>query len=310
MRKTILQIDDLHKKYHRGAQANDGISLEVKAGQVVGLLGHNGAGKTTLVNQIVGLIKPDSGTIMLDGIDAVAHPDKARELASVQAQTNAPITGLAPKTAIELVAMMRGATRTQAELATKRLIDKLDLTPWANTPSQKISGGIARLTSFAMTASVPSKLVILDEPTNDVDPIRRRYLWKQIRELADQGAAVLLVTHNVREAEQIVDRLVILDQGKVIAQGTVSELVGTQEEKLTISVDTLHQLDWPGYVTLSRHNGNHHNGTVLPQDGERIIHWATEARNKGLIERYSLTPTSLEDVYFDLVGTEQNEIAA
>lgn len=108
----VLTVRGLRKRYRgrQGVQANDGIDLDVAAGQVVGLLGHNGAGKSTLVHQVVGIVRPDSGSITLDGVDAVARPDLARRAATVQAQANVPITGLTPRRAIELVGGSDAAT--------------------------------------------------------------------------------------------------------------------------------------------------------------------------------------------------------
>jgi len=225
--EEVLRITGLRKQYGTGpkaVQANDGVSLCVYAGQVVGLLGHNGAGKTTLVNQVVGLVRPDAGIIRLDGVDAVAHPEQARSLASVQAQANVPITGLTPHRAIELIARIRGASKIRARAGADRLIDALDLGQWAHVTADKVSGGVARLTAFAMATVVPGRLVVLDEPTNDVDPVRRRLLWAEIRRVADAGSGVLLVTHNIREAEVVVDRVTILDHGHVLADATPAEL--------------------------------------------------------------------------------------
>ena len=237
---AVLTIKGLRKCYGSGAnavQANDGIDLCIDAGQVVGLLGHNGAGKTTLVNQVVGLARPDDGRIRLATIDAVAQPHQARRLASVQAQANVPITGLTPRLAIELIARMRGATRSQAREGAMNLIDALDLTPWADVPAEKVSGGVARLTAFCMATVVPGRLVVLDEPTNDVDPVRRRLLWNEIRRVADAGSAVLLVTHNVREAETVVDRVAILDHGRVLADAEPGELLGQAASLEDVYID-------------------------------------------------------------------------
>ena len=237
---TVLQIKGLHKCYGSGAkavQANKGVDLRIDAGQVVGLLGHNGAGKTTLVNQVVGLVRPDQGSIQLAGIDAVLQPHHARRLASVQAQANVPITGLSPRLAIELIGQIRGATRSQARKATMRLIEALDLVPWVNVSAEKVSGGVARLTAFAMATVVPCRLVVLDEPTNDVDPVRRRLLWSEIRRVADAGSGVLLVTHNVREAETVVDRVVILDHGCVLADADPVDLVGEATSLEDVYID-------------------------------------------------------------------------
>ena len=234
MTTDVLKITDLSKQFGHGetaVQANDAVSLTVGAGQVVCLLGHNGAGKSTLVNQVIGLVLPDSGTVTLGGVDAVKQAAQARALASVQAQANVPITGLTPRKAIELVARMRGVKGVEARRRTAALLKALDLEPWADKKSEKVSGGVARLTAFAMAAVAPGKLVVLDEPTNDVDPVRRRLLWAEIRRLADTGIGVLLVTHNIHEAEHVVDDVVLLDEGKVIAHDTPAELVAMHPGK-------------------------------------------------------------------------------
>ena len=221
----LLEIQGLTKRYRRGATpANDGIDLTIEAGQVYGLLGHNGAGKTTLVNQIVGLIRPDRGSIRIDGRDVVAAPGFARRTCSIQPQSQVPIDGLTPRLAIETLGRLRGGRADLARMRAGRLIDALDLGEWRDTDGARLSGGVKRLVSFCMAAVEPGKLVILDEPTNDVDPVRRRLLWAQVRSLADEGAAVLLVTHNVIEAERSVDALAILDHGRVLTQGTPAEL--------------------------------------------------------------------------------------
>lgn len=311
---STLRIDGLSKRYRgrSGVQANDGISLDVAPGSVVGLLGHNGAGKTTLVNQVVGLVRPDRGTIVVDGVDAIGQPHLARRLVSIQAQANVPITGLTPRRAIELVGRIRGAGRADVVRRTERLLDALDLGPWADTPAQKVSGGIARLTSFAMTAVVPGRLVVLDEPTNDVDPVRRRLLWEQIRALADDGAGLLLVTHNVREAEQVVDHLVILDQGRVIAADTPAGLAAPLRGALTVEIHLLPGATpaWPAMVrtVIAPVRGREQlriTGTVRPDDAADVVRWAQDQVEAGRIERYALTPASLEDVYIQLVGADR-----
>lgn len=305
MTSDVLTVRGLRKRYRGrgGALANDGIDLDVARGAVVGLLGHNGAGKTTLVNQVVGLVKPDAGTIRLDGIDAVAKPHLARRKASIQAQANVPISGLTPRLAIELVGRIRGGEKDAVKRRTQHLLDALDLGPWADTPSQKVSGGIARLTAFAMTAVTPGALVVLDEPTNDVDPVRRRLLWNCIRSLADNGHGVLLVTHNVHEAERVVDRLAIVDHGIVLAAGTPAELTAGLRGTLTIEIDIIESdTEWYRAVTPVRTDRSRRVGTVPVHDAAQVVDWAQRMTEVGRIERYQLTPASLEDVYVDLVG--------
>lgn len=317
MTEDVLRIRGLRKRYRgrNGAQANDGIDLDVAAGEVVGLLGHNGAGKTTLVNQIAGLVRPDAGEITLDGIDAVAHPDLARARISVQAQANVPISGLTPRQAIELVGRIRGGSPAEVRPRTQELLDALDLAPWADTPAQKVSGGVARLTAFAMTAVHPGRLVVLDEPTNDVDPVRRRLLWQQIRALADAGHGVLLVTHNVREAERVVDHLAILDRGVVLAAGTPSSLTADLRHHLVLDIDATGPVDWPDTVHHDpEQHGSRTTATVPTDNAAAVVDWAQREVEAGRIDRYALTPASLEDAYIQLVGhepaTEQQGVPA
>ena len=220
----LLEIENLTKVYRTGVRANDGIDLSIDSGQISGLLGHNGAGKTTLVNQVVGLLKPTAGSIRIDGADMIADPGLARRLCSFQAQSQVPIDGLTPRQAIDLLGQLRGASKADARRRRENLVDALDLGEWLDVDAARLSGGVKRLVAFAMAAVAPGRVVMLDEPTNNVDPVRRRLLWQQIRSLADEGAAVLLVTHNVVEAERSMDRLAILNAGRVIAEGTPAEL--------------------------------------------------------------------------------------
>ena len=202
----LVQIEELTKVYRTGTRANDGISLAVAEGEVFGLLGHNGAGKTTLVNQVIGLLRPTSGSIRVDGRDLVADPGLARRLCSFQAQAHVPIDGLTPRQAIDLLGQLRGGSQGDVRRRRELLVDALDIGEWLDVDAASLSGGVKRLVAFAMAAVWPGRVVMLDEPTNDVDPLRRRLLWQQVRRLADDGAAVLLVTHNVIEAERSVDQ--------------------------------------------------------------------------------------------------------
>jgi ABC-type transport system involved in cytochrome c biogenesis ATPase subunit len=172
----LLTIDNLCKVYRGRVRANDGISLSVAAGEVFGLLGHNGAGKTTLLNQVVGLSRPTSGAIRIDGRDPVADPDTARRMCSLQPQAQAPLDGITPRQAIRLMARIRGANRRRACQRGDELLAALDLEPWADTVGQKLSGGVRRLTAFCMAAAfgrVPAASTLLGCLISD--GMRRRY---------------------------------------------------------------------------------------------------------------------------------------
>jgi ABC-2 type transport system ATP-binding protein len=307
----LLEIEDVSKTYRRrggrgpGVRANDGIDLVIDAGQVFGLLGHNGAGKTTLVNQVVGLLRPDGGSIRIDGRDAVADPGFARQACSLQPQAQLPIDGLTPDQAIELVGRLRGGGPALVRERRERFVEALALGEWRGTDGAKLSGGVKRLVSFAMAAVVPGRVVILDEPTNDVDPVRRRLLWEQVRALADEGAAVLLVTHNVIEAERSVDRLAILDRGRVIAQGTTAELKEgiAQDLRLELVLEPGAVAPPPAsFVRRYRPNGSRAIATVPAANAGNAVAWAEALRRDRTVEEFSLAPATLEDVYIELVG--------
>ena len=199
---TVLKVDHLCKSYVKEVLVNDHISLSLGRGEIFGLLGPNGAGKTTLVSQIIGLAKPDSGSITIDGVDIIAKPGYARQACSFQAQTQVPINGLTAKQAIELVGRVRGGDMNTVRARAQDLLKNLEMEEWAAKSAETFSGGMRRLVAFCMATVVPGRIVILDEPTNDIDPLRRRLLWQQVRTLVTTGSTVLLVTHNVLEAER------------------------------------------------------------------------------------------------------------
>lgn len=309
---AALEVDCVTKDYRNGTRANDGISLRVVAGEVFGLLGHNGAGKTTLLSQVIGITRPTSGSISIEGKDAVANPKVARRACSVQPQAQAPLDAVTPAEAIELMARIRGAHRRQAKQRAAELIEALDIGAWANARGERLSGGVRRLAAFAMAAAEPGRLVMFDEPTNDVDPVRRRLLWAQVRMLAETGCAVLLVTHNVIEAERVVDRLAILDRGRVVAHGTPTDIRGDRADQLRLeaaaaSSAVAHELagevQRAGQVVV---DGRRILVSVKADECPALISWVQGHRASGRIGEFSLTPVSLEDVYIRLAGMADN----
>lgn len=301
---AALQVTDLCKSYKKNPLVNDHISISLAQGEVFGLLGPNGAGKTTLVSQIIGLAKPDSGRIFIEGVDTVADPDYARQACSFQAQTQVPIMGLTAKQAIELVGRVRGGGTKQVRKRTEDLLSRLEMEEWARKPSHTFSGGMRRLVAFCMAAVVPGRIVILDEPTNDIDPLRRRLLWEQVRTLVELGSAVLLVTHNVLEAERAVDRLAIINKGKVIRTGTPASLKGTNGESMQLELvlePRAETPELPGYMTKPVVTGRRVIGRLRETDVAAAIQWAGGLKEHRIVEEYSVGPTTLEDVYLAAV---------
>ena len=301
----LLEINQLCKVYRGGIKANDNIDLSVREGEVFGLLGPNGAGKTTVVNQIIGLTVPTSGSISIAGIDVVAKPGYARQACSFQAQTQVPIAGLTAIQAIELVGRIRGGSPIQVRQRANELIDHLEIGEWKNKMGITLSGGVRRLVAFCMAAVVPGSIVILDEPTNDIDPLRRRLLWQEVRNLAERGSAVLLVTHNVLEAERVVNRLAIIDQGRVIGKGTPATLKESEGESLRLELiiepDT--EPPKPPDFLIQSLISNRRMITKVGKDNIiPAIEWARNLKEEGIVEEFSLGPTTLEDAYVRMVG--------
>lgn len=314
----ILDITHLTKSFGK-VVANDDVTLRVARGEVVGLLGHNGAGKTTLVSQVVGLLRPDDGSIRVGDLDAIAHPAAARRRVALQPQAQVPIDGLTPKTAIELAGRLRGMSVADARRGAAELADQLDIGQWftqrALPEGRGLSGGVRRLTGFAMAVVGRAPLVILDEPTNDVDAARRRALWSIVRRIADEGAGVLLVTHNVTEAERVVDELVVLDRGAVVASGTPGELRGDDALRLELVLipgrpdpsagqnsDRLRS-DLPIPVLRRVRTGRRVLLSIAPRAASPAVSWAAELHARGDLDGYTLGPTTLEDSYLALTSS-------
>jgi len=233
----LIKIDSLTKIYDGKAgkvTANDDISMSVKQGEILGLLGHNGAGKTTLVNQLLGLVKPTSGEITILGESITEKPERGRFLCSVQPQSQLSLGELSPLKAVTIMGLMRGGNEKEVQIEAMRLFESLDIVEWINKESNQLSGGVKRLTAFCMAVIHSQQIIVLDEPTNDVDPVRRRYLWSEIKKLTNQGKGVILVTHNVAEAENVVNRVVILHNGKILTEGTSSEIRGENGKNLRL----------------------------------------------------------------------------
>ena len=308
----ILEVKGVSKVFSsRGKSrivANDDLTFSLKEGEIFGLLGHNGAGKTTLVNQIIGLITPTSGEINLLGKSVLKSPARARSICSLQPQSQLPLGFLTPAQAVTIMGKMRAGRRFDVKRRMERLFEKLDIGQWADTEGQRLSGGVRRLTAFCMAVIVPGNLVILDEPTNDVDPVRRRYLWQIIREITNDGTSVILVTHNVLEAEKAVDRVAILHQGKFLAEGTPSAVKNSVSNKMRLEVSLtteLSQIEVPTWALSSQRKGTRLFFSLPQPSVLAAIDWAREQAEQGRIIDYSLSPTTIEDVYVELTSGKE-----
>ena len=222
----IISIEDIYKSY-KNIKALEGVSFQVQRGTILGLLGPNGAGKTTLVNILTTLLKPDKGRALVAGIDVAKHPADVRTRIGLAGQFAAVDENLTGKENLELVGTLYHLPREQVRARTQQLLQEFSLTAAANRQVKTYSGGMRRRLDVASSLIGEPEILFLDEPTTGLDPQSRMELWQAIQRLVKKGTTVLLTTQYLEEADYLADHIVIIDQGKVVAQGTAKELKAT-----------------------------------------------------------------------------------
>jgi len=297
-----LLVEEVVKVYRSGVRANAGIDLQADAGEILGVLGPNGAGKTTLVRQLLGLSKPTSGRIEIDGVDVVSNPAAAHDACSYQPQAELPMNGLRARRAIELLGRLRGGDARRMRARAHELLERFELGDIANRTMQDLSGGVTRIVAFCAAIIEPGAIVVLDEPTNDVDPLRRRVLWDAVREVAAGGSTVVVVTHNVHEADRVVDRLAIIDHGRVAAAGRPGELRRGQPAPLRFDATRTGELSVPSFLVEPRQLGARLSGGLTDDDVDAALTWCRARQHEGVIDGYTIGPVTLEDIYIDVIG--------
>ncbi len=296
---AILEVRDLAKRYRSGTLANDRLSLSLEAGEVYGLLGPNGAGKTTLVRQVLGLLRPTSGSIHLDGQDIVANPGLARRTTGFLPQGQFDIGDVHVDELICSVGKLRGLSSSEAKRRCDELIERLDLGAFRGTTMHAASGGVRRLAGFATALVARNRLLVLDEPTNDVDPIRRQTLWQLVAEAGEAGAAVLLVTHNLAEAERFIHRLAIIDHGRILSEGSPTSLRSLVTEKLRLELVLTREVVPHRALTSEGAVGSF----LFEQSALPIVStWLADLRTDGSLLDFRIGPPSLDDIYVAAVG--------
>jgi ABC-2 type transport system ATP-binding protein len=202
----------------------DGINLAVERGSVFGLLGPNGAGKTTTVKILSTLIRADGGQAFVAGHDVAREPDAVRAVIGVTGQFAAVDELLTPRENLRLMADLLHLGRQDGHTRATALLDQFGLDEAADRPAATLSGGMRRKLDLAMTLLGRPEVIFLDEPTAGLDPRSRRELWQVIRDLSGAGVTILLTTQYLEEADQLADRIAVLDQGRIVAEGTPAEL--------------------------------------------------------------------------------------
>jgi ABC-2 type transport system ATP-binding protein len=237
---AFIEASNLVKTYQAGKKtvtALNNLSLEIPQGTVQALLGPNGAGKTTTVKVLTTLITPDSGSASINGVDVGAHPEDIRRMIGVSGQYAAVDENLTGFENLDMVGRLYHLSPAQSKARARELIEVFDLVEAGDRVVKGFSGGMRRRIDLAGALVVNPPVLFLDEPTTGLDPRSRLALWAVIKTLVGQGTTVLLTTQYLEEADQLADNIAVIDEGRVIAQGTSDELkllVGGQRVEVTV----------------------------------------------------------------------------
>ena len=302
---TVIRAGNLRKIY-AGQPVVDGISLEIKRGECFGLLGPNGAGKTTTLRLLLGLITPDGGTVEL--LDH-AIPGQARE-ARVRVGVVPQMDNLDPDFTVaeNLLVYGRyfGMTQAAIEARMPELLEFANLTHKRDAKVPTLSGGMKRRLTLARALVNDPEVIFLDEPTTGLDPQARHLIWQRLRELTQQGKTLVLTTHFMDEAERLCHRLAVMDNGRIISQGSPRELIAGNIEPEVVEVFGEHAAAW-----AESHAARH--AQRFEVSGESVFCYVADAQPL-LFElqqhaelRYVHRPANLEDVFLKLTGREMRE---
>jgi ABC-2 type transport system ATP-binding protein len=220
---AAIEVESLVKLYN-DVHALDGLDLVVPEGTVLGLLGPNGAGKTTCVRILATLLRPDSGRVMVGGVDVLRHPQEVRQIIGLSGQYAAVDEYLTGYENLEMIGRLYHLGKREAKLRAQDLLEVFELTDAASRPVKTYSGGMRRRLDLAGALVARPPVIFLDEPTTGLDPRSRLGMWDVIAERVRAGVTLLLTTQYMEEADQLADDIVVLDHGKAIARGTPDDL--------------------------------------------------------------------------------------
>ena len=299
-------VRNLSKRYG-GVEAVRGVSFEIEAGEIFGLLGPNGAGKTTTLECLVGLREADAGELKVCGLDARKHPQEVKQRIGVALQSTALQDKITPREALKLFGSFY---RERAEPAA--LLARFALTEKADARFDTLSGGQRQRLALALAFVNKPELVLLDEPTTGLDPGARRELHAEILQMKRDGHTVLLTTHYLDEAEQLCDRIAIIDRGRVIATGAPRELIAQSSASQSVTLVTEPGIDGaavaglPGASEVRSEGGAVKFRTARPTETLAALAALLAARRLELVE-LQVKKASLEEVFVGLTKSAAGE---
>ncbi|GGB82703.1 ATP-binding cassette domain-containing protein [Knoellia flava] len=290
MREVVIEAQDLVKKFG-DFTAVDGVSFEVPKGSVFGLLGPNGAGKTTTVRMMTTLAVPTSGSARVAGHDVIREPEAVRASMGLTAQSATVDELLTGRENLRLIGDLYGLDRRFVRKRTDELLEQFSLTEAGDKVVKDYSGGMRRRIDLAVSLIAHPSVLFLDEPTTGLDPRSRVELWDVLRDLVRDGTTLLLTTQYLDEADQLADDIVVIDKGRIIAQGTPLELKNQSGAASLV-------------VTVSRHDKVHEAAQLLRGSVEGEVHVDADARKLtapgGDVAALTRVATRLDDAQIEV----------
>ena len=317
---VIIDIKDL-KKHYKEVKAVDGLSLKIEKGELFSILGPNGAGKTTLVKMLTTVLTPTSGDAFINGNSILTGKKEIVKIIGVCPQDITIYEVLRAEENVEFVASMHGITRKEAKVKAVALLEKFGIAGRKDW-SKNFSGGMQRRLNLAMALVFEPKILFLDEPSAGLDPQARRMVWDFIRDLKKEDITIILMTHDMQEADVLSDHIAIIDQGKIIAQGTPNELkeqYGSDNvlevaflelEDVEVAKKNLENINFVGDWKEINKKGR--KALLIPFQGglKNLVKILQQGiiENIDEVENMKFRQNSLEDVFLNLTGRRLRDI--
>lgn len=291
-------------------RAVDGVDLQVRAGSIYGVLGPNGAGKTTTIRMLATLLRPDEGSARIFGRDVLKESHMVRQLIGVTGQYASVDESLSATENLIIFSRLLGLGRAEARRKAAELLEEFGLSEAAKRPLKNFSGGMRRRLDLAASLIAQPPLIFLDEPTTGLDPRTRAQMWDTIRRLVNTGSTVLLTTQYLDEADQLADRIAVIDRGRVVAEGTVDELkasVGTSSLQLRVRnpLDIEDARRTIEQVLQVQSNVTSEAGKITAPmaDADRVTDLLIALRSAGIhLAEMSVQKPTLDEVFLTITG--------
>lgn len=313
MSNSAIAASGLRKAYG-DKTVLDGIDLNIGAGTIFSLLGPNGAGKTTTVNVLTTLLKADGGSARVAGHDIATETKAVRAAIGVTGQFAAVDDLLTGEENLELMADIHRLRGTERKRVVTELLERFELTESARKRAATYSGGMRRKLDLAMTLVTRPEIVFLDEPTTGLDPRSRRTMWEIVRGLTDQGVTIFLTTQYLEEADQLADRIAVLDQGRIVAEGTSGELKRqVPGSYIRLGFTRVSELDTAARVLPGSTRDDEALTLRVPGDGgSKSLRQVLDRLDESALEaaEVSVHTPDLDDVFLSLTGHATTEVTA